>query len=227
MPSSPIRLLLLTALVSLAGIPTHADTTPTYLISGIIQITGNNTCTPAPCSEAVAFSFDLGYQEITQPNPQYDYYDFTDTNFTSIWTGDIGSPALGGGRIFDLDPGYAGCYDYMEMFDVGGDEADIGLCTSSTPTPEIPLVSYGDLYHCETAACASEFPYESLSAGSPVLEDVSITPIDPTPEPPTIILMGLGILGLTFWSNKRSRTKAPRSLMSRPSPLQPAGPLNQ
>lgn len=197
--SNSIRFLMLILLFSLAGIPAHADNA-TYSITGVMVFTGNNTCTPAPCTESVAFSFDLGYQ--------FNGVDYlaTASNGTSVWTGSIGSftqssPTLFIGNALQAPSG-GGCSggpdpNYIGFFDIGtngttGDEADLHLCDNVEPTPVVPSLSFTDIYRCDTPACSSGFG-PGIIFWPGVLEDVTIAQI---PEPPTLLLLASGMLAL-------------------------------
>ncbi len=205
--SNSIRFLTLILLFSAAAIPAHADgiSNPLYSITGVMIFTGNNSCTPAPCTEAIAFSFNLGYQK-EEYFGQYFYFAYT-TNVTQIWTGDMASFTQSSSASVQV-PGVfpttvAGCNDggdgnYVEFFDTAvqselgsGDEADIHLCEDGRPTPVVPSLDYANLYRCETSACSSGFTHGVFAVG--VLEDVVVTQI---PEPPTFILLASGMLAL-------------------------------
>jgi len=49
-------------MVCIADEPSEADSlNPLFDVSGTMAITGNNVCTPSPCTETINFSFQYGY----------------------------------------------------------------------------------------------------------------------------------------------------------------------
>src|SRR5664279_2114589 len=60
-------------LLSMAGVfvcaaPARCDSLPTYLVQGTMTFIGTNACTPDPCTQEVAFSFDFSYNAIPDPD---------------------------------------------------------------------------------------------------------------------------------------------------------------
>jgi hypothetical protein len=209
--SNSILLLVLILLFSLGAIPTYADgmNGPIYSITGVMDFTGNNTCTPAPCSELVAFSFDVGYNGAEFGYTEYSAYVF---NATAIWTGDIASfTGTGGGPIGQQVPGFqsfcaGGDSNYIEFHDGAGDEADVHLCQDLEPTPVVPSLSSTDIYRCNTNTCANDFgpglgPEILFAPGT--LEDVRVTPLAQVPEPSTLMLLAGGLLALIIGTSHR------------------------
>jgi hypothetical protein len=181
----------------------HADgvATPTYSISGLMVFTGNNTCSPAPCSEAVAYSFDLQYQL------EFGFYSAFITNFSDIVTGDLGSfttsypngfyPSI---PIPTSAGECSGDVNLIPINDAGGDEFELSLCQNEVPAPVVPSLSDPLLYACATATCNTEFPEnENLSGADSeggVFEDVTIKEI---PEPTTLAQLAVGLLSIAFF----------------------------
>ena len=199
------RILVMLFLFSVVVIPASADgvATPTYSISGVMVFTGNDTCTPAPCSEAIAFLFDLQYQLQADG-----FYYASITNLSDIGTGDLGSftnSSPGPISVFEViqipGGGCSGDVNFISFSDAGFDQFELSICQNDIPAPVVPSVSDPLLYRCATAVCNAEFPEnEDFSGPSPkpgtnVFEDVTVTQI---PEPTMLLQLTLGLLSLVF-----------------------------
>jgi hypothetical protein len=191
-----LRVLLMLFVFFVVAVAARADGVATYSISGVLIVTGNNTCSPAPCSEAIAFSMDL------QDQLSVGEYLAQVTNLTETWTGDIASythsfPQSGVSIPIYLPGACVGdAGNIIGLYDAAGDQADLHLCADATPAPVVPSLSLGHLVICATTVCSSEFPdpYSGRQSVG-VLEDVKVTEIS---EPAVLPQLALGLLSLLF-----------------------------
>ena len=191
-----------------SSLPARADglpppLPPAYSVTGALLLAGNDVCAGLPCTETIAFSFDLGYQF----QPGLNLYEPYVVNLVDTWSGALGSFTQStAGRHFLGDPtinpgGGGGCFgldsNFIGLFNRSGDEIDIHLCQGFVAAPVAPSILDADLYGCHTAVCVTEFsPFQSQSLpqlgiflNAPVGSKVTTIP-----EPATITLLVFGML---------------------------------
>lgn len=166
------------------------------------DVTMNGVGCPT-CSENIAFSVDLDYQQVSPAGAPYPLYSIFATNLQSIWSGTLGSMTA----TIPSTPTWGGYY--LNMFGPNGDEVDLnGTFPDGTATPVAPTIYSADLYSCFTADCVSDFVPTNLQQNGSVplsgiffpetLSNVTVTSVPPTavPEPSTILLLILGLAAL-------------------------------
>lgn len=179
---------------------------PEWNVSGTASIVGNDACSGLPCTETIAFSFDVGYQFLSSETPPYEAY-YTDlvmsgSGALGSFTGSVDGPLFLGtpsfsppGECFGLDNNYLG------LADPGGDSFNIHLCTAFASAPTAPALNGVDLYGCGTSQCAADFsfnpsaplPQLGLFVYGPV--EYTVTPLV-TPEPSMLSLLAVGLIAL-------------------------------
>jgi hypothetical protein len=196
--------------VWLSAIPARADglpflLPPAYSVSGALLIVGeDNACGGLPCTETVAFSFDVGYQFLDS-----NLYRAYATNMVDSWSGALGSFTKSqAGPIFPgivtgvtgVCAGGGGDANFLAFGDPAGDEIDIHLCQGFASTPVAPSIRAADLYGCATTTCVNDFvPLDrGQTTTLPQLGLFLFGPVEfrvtTTPEPATITLLVSGIL---------------------------------
>jgi hypothetical protein len=174
-------------------------------------IVGNHVCGGLPCTERIAFSFDV----TDQSAPPY-YEEYISNNVDSS-SGPLGS--FTGVNAFVQDPTIGGGgpdSNFLALTDSEGDQIDLFPYPGLVSTPAPPSPSSPQLYGCGTETCILDFvpPDEQfllppqLGIFLPGTLEYSVTE---TPEPPTIILFASGILLLglaTVVSGKVARGSA-------------------
>jgi hypothetical protein len=193
-----LKLLLILLICS---VPAMADGLPAPLppewnVTGALLLVGNDVCAGLPCTESVAFSFDLGYQPLGFGFGYEAYF----TNFR-----DSGSGALG---TFTEQGGSGESFVNAERNHIGlglpvGTEIDLHLSVFVEPAPVAPTVVFADLYTCFTSTCATDFaPPEFSSLPLPIngvmTGAIVQSTVTTTPEPATLTLLvsGIFLLGL-------------------------------
>lgn len=186
----------------LSATKTRADALPPplppgYAVSGTLSLTGNNACAGLPCTETIAFSFDVGYQFL----PDLSVYQAYVADLT-----ENGSGALG--AFTESVPGPIFVSNADNHFIGLGDadfEVDIHMAENIVPAPVAPsLLDFADLFSCETATCITDFaPSEFQGSPPPIfgLRSPSgpvVSSVAMIPEPATsgLLLCGLFVLGL-------------------------------
>jgi hypothetical protein len=194
-----VSLLALGCFVWLSTTPVRADQivlAPAWDVSGTLSIVGNNACSGLPCTETVAFSFDLGYEFF----PDVNTYEAYIANVTENWSGDLGSF-----HVTTTGPQRVNASQNIFGFaDPADDEIDINIIQGFVSTPPVtPSFVGATLYTCGTTTCLTDFapslfqgrtpPQFGILVGGPA--EFTVTP---TPEPATLTLLvcGLFILGL-------------------------------
>jgi hypothetical protein len=176
---------------------------PAYNVSGALLLVGNNVCAGLPCTETIAFSFDLGYQL----KPDLNLYEPYVVHLVDTWSGALGSftqstpglhflsdpiiPPGSGGGCFGADSNFIG------LFNPSGDEIDIHLCQGFVSSPVAPSINNADLYGCRTAVCVtdfSNFPTQTLPQLGIFLDAPVVSKVTAIPEPAAITLLVLGML---------------------------------
>jgi hypothetical protein len=207
-----LNVLLVTAAVALFAVGARADSIPvaSYDINGSMTIAGNATST-----ETIDFAFTLDYFALGSylGGPVYGYSSSIVSPILVAASGPLGlfgsnSAGFGAGG----GPGqFSG---YLPFFNAGGDEIDLEMnYVDEQPTLGSPTQADSQIYGCRTAACVADF---SLISGSPTVSfgpygtaqfTATAIPTDPptnTPEPPTILMISLGILGLLGIASMRT-----------------------
>jgi hypothetical protein len=211
--------------VWLSAIPARADGLPPPLppewnVSGALLLVGNNVCAGLPCTETVAFSFDVGYQFL----PNFNAYEAYLTDLVGSGSGALGSfiqsdvgPFFLGNPIFPFNdpagllPGACIGSPDAQLFGFapGGNGINLHLCQAFVSTPAAPSISGADLYSCQTSTCLTDFaPAPFQGHGLPQNGIFLFGPVEFTvtaiPEPATLTLLfsGLLLLGLGAASRK-------------------------
>ena len=160
--------------VGITNTPLRADSTngPIYDVNGTMILTGNNVCTPSPCTETIQFSFQFGYQFTTLGGNFYSGYAIPGTiSVTS--SGNLGASFLTNGVVFSPtvgpNPGCSGGdANFMEFLDAVGDEIDLHECGNLEQSPIAPSFSLtSTLYGCATTTCINDFVPPSLHRQAP------------------------------------------------------------
>lgn len=169
-------------------------------VTGVLLIVGNDACAGLPCTETIAFSFDLGYEF----NPEAPTYRAYISNVADNWSGPLGSfsqTITGLGATANADQ------NDLAFSDPTGEEIDIHVIQGfvSTLPSAVTFSSYADLYSCGTTTCVTDFapsffqgrtpPVFGLFVGGPA--EFTVTAI---PEPATfsLLLCGLFVLGIKW-----------------------------
>lgn len=187
-----------------AAIPAGADGLPPPLppgwnVSGALLLVGNPVCAGLPCTETIAFSFDVGYQ--LRPDLGNSYLLYL-TNLQETGSGALGSFTLS----------FPGQEDFVSNADNHfvplGDadfEIDIHMAENMVPAPVAPsLLDFADLYSCETATCITDFAPAGFQGSTPPIFGLHnpsgpvVSSVAMIPEPSTsdLLLFGLFALGL-------------------------------
>ncbi len=192
-------------LVWLSAIPAHADqiiaTPPVVLppgwdVTGALVIVGNNVCSGLPCTETIAFSFDLGYEFY----PDELIYRAYISNVADNWSG-----ALGPFSLTSTAPQAVNAAKYVVGFvDPAGDDIEISIDQGFVSTPPVtPSLEGADLWACGTTTCLTDFGFPFDQTRTPPIYGILITgpaefTVTTIPEPATLTLLvcGLFLLGL-------------------------------
>ena len=187
---------------------------PAYQVTGAVLLVGNNVCAGLPCTETMAFSFDLGY-EIPPPDTVFLAYI---ANIVDDWSGDLGSfnqsepgPRHSGNPQGSFDGGCttAGDANYLPFTDPFGDEIDINLCNSFVLAPVAPSITSALLFECRSTTCTTDFGGPGL--GPPIVRGALLQyTVAPIPEPATLGLLACGflVIGLEISRRKLRALKA-------------------
>lgn len=199
-----VSLLALGCFVWLSTAPVRADQIPTppvvlppgWDVSGTLSIVGNNACSGLPCTETVAFSFDLGYEFF----PDVNTYEAYIANVVNNWSG-----ALGSFSTTNTGPERVNAsQNIFGFFEPAGDEIDINIVQGFVSTPPVtPTLLGATLYTCGTTTCLTDFAPPTFQGRTPPQFGILVGgpaefTVTPTPEPATLTLLvfGLFVLGL-------------------------------
>lgn len=182
-----------------------------YYVAGAETVVGNSVCGAAPCTETVNFSFDLSWQFV-DPLRQYVA---SVTNLVTDWSGPLGpftrssAGPLGFAFFNNTVSGpcfRSGDFNYLALFDAGGDEIDITLCNNGVSSPTTPFISYaGELYGCGTATCVTDFslfPGPAPQGGILIAGTVESS-VREIPEPTTLLSLMVGLFGWAIASKTK------------------------
>lgn len=188
-------LFILAGLVFLFLTPAHADSgAADYVVNGQLTITGNNACGASPCSESLQFSFDFDYVQLypAQNGNPAGYVGSAENPLLISASGPLGSFGSGGCCVTS---------GYLAMANGLGDEIDLetdlgSVFQQTNGTPGPPVFLGSDLYSCQSTICVNDF----LPPGSPetglFLSGTLNYTATLVPEPPTVLLVCFGLLGL-------------------------------
>lgn len=192
------------------SLPLKADTV--YDISGQIAATGTNAC-DGPCEETINFSFQFDWQV-------GGLLGFTGEILpgTAIVTstGPLAINLIGGGGGDGApDGGLFLNNNYVEFRDTASDEFDLGFPSWNDQKYETPVFSQAWIYACYQPICDPDFfvsnspiPGAYIGLFLPATATVTVTNLSASvPEPPTLLLLALGLIGLIPLSNCLGATK--------------------
>jgi hypothetical protein len=211
-----LNVLLVTAAVALFAVGARADSIPvaSFNINGSMTVDGNNGSV-----ETIHFAFVEDYFP--------DFFSGYDASVVGSVLASSSGPLGSFVSVNDVEFGQpaGGTGGYMAFFDntqpSKGDEIDLILSNQfGTLNLDPPTAGGSFMYSCQTTACASDFSLigtpQQFSFGPDGTAQFTATaiPTDPptnTPEPPTILMISLGILGLlgiasmrTFYSKREA-----------------------
>jgi hypothetical protein len=193
--------------VWLSAAPARADEIPPYLlppayaVSGALLLVGSDACSGLPCTETIAFSFDLGY-EFFGENSYLPYL----TDFRANGSGALGSFTEGpfAGPSF---LGAAG--NYFAFFPTPDELTEIDVYVAQTSpsqfyaAPIAPtILDHADLYSCGDITCLTDFApwllpfWNGTSANGIFLGGPVVSTVRAIPEPSTLSLLVWGLLAL-------------------------------
>lgn len=180
---------------------------PEWYVAGALVIVGNDVCSGLPCTETIAFSFDLGY-EFSPDTPTYRAYI---SNVADDWSGALGSFSL-------TSTGPEGVNAAKNVFgftDPAGDDIEIDILQGFVSAPPVtPSLGGADIWSCGTTTCLTDFapsffqgatpPVYAVLTGGPA--EFTVTTI---PEPATLTLLvgGLFALGLMEFTHRKIRVQ--------------------
>ncbi len=200
----------------LSAIPAHADQIiatppvvlpPEWYVTGALVIVGNDVCSGLPCTETIAFSFDLGY-EFYPDEPTYTAYI---ENVTDTWSG-----ALGFFSLTSTGPEAVNAAKNVVGFvDPAGDDIEISIDQGFVSTPPVtPSLEGADLWSCGTTTCLTDFGFPFDQTRTPPVYGILTTgPAEFTvrtiPEPATLTLLvcGLFVLGWMEFTHRKIRVQ--------------------
>jgi PEP-CTERM motif len=191
------HLLVLVCLLVLPLSVAHANSY-TYDVEGMLAISGHATCDGAPCVEALAFSFVWQYVPLTtNALSGVTTYQGATTHRHVTSTGPLAPFAL------VSSPSVAA---YIPFINSARDEIDLLVSFDSYIT-ETPLVmpafrGLAQLWGCQSEACAQGFGPGEPRVGLPLYGPATVH-VTRVPEPMTLLLVALGILG--FAGARRAR----------------------
>lgn len=217
---SALFFLVLTFVLSVGAVSSRADGIPVYLVAGSVTITGNDVC-GGPCTETIAFTFDVSFQRnLVAGNDVLPYV----TNLTQTDSGNLGAftstslvpPIFGTGTGFPAGS-CLGNENYVALGGAVGTEVDLFVCSTAGvatlfTTASVPSIlgSGGVLYGCATITCYNDLVlpcgspgagFGCASGGTPTIPAEAINQFAPAqysvsmvPEPPTFILLASGML---------------------------------
>jgi hypothetical protein len=186
------------------AMPARAD--QVYQVDGTITGTGNNVCSPSPCSVSVTFSF------------LFEIYNDPNTGINGLLLPNSASASGSGslGSLFTFNPGgwSGGNEGYIPIYDSNLDEIDL---ITALPPLDQPFQDFSTVewYACHTVTCFTGFLplQEQAIYGAPPAFNVGFNgayPLDLSqtvtaiPEPPTILMVMSGMFFVTAFV-RRSR----------------------
>ena len=190
-----LSLLLLLGLFGIAAVPARADSYVNVALSDI-TVTGNNSCSPAPCSETftISFEWDTSTESVVSStisvnasgvlpnNFEYEQSCFSCSQPVFIFA------RIGVGDALDW---YSSMYSFPSIgtfsatspaFAVGFACASDALCVDASP---------------DTSGCCSLW---NTTSGTITVSEVG--PVT-TPEPSSLLLLGAGLVGVAGMRKRR------------------------
>jgi hypothetical protein len=183
-------------LLLLFAIPAHADlVVAEYAVNGQLTITGNNVCTPSPCTETLQFFFNVDYTLLAPASNGYPPTYFGSV-VAPVFTSSSGPLGFFGGGPFSNWTNY---YPFSNNL---GDEIDLSVDLGSMipqtfGVPGPPVFLGSDLFACVTPVCVNDFsPYPGAPTVGLYLEGTLQYTATLVPEPSTATLTFFGLAGI-------------------------------
>jgi hypothetical protein len=177
---------------------------PYYFATGQITITGNNTCSPAPCREIIDVSFNISFLD-NHGTPNWPFV----SNIIANGSGPLGTFA----PFLTPDLFVSEQHNFFPIIGQFGDEVDlhVGGSQAGSGTPPIfPTVGSdgGDLYSCISTPCIEDFAKPGSHGGIgvqlPVSSQFSVTQVSEVPEPSSLSFLVFALTGMGWRLRKRS-----------------------
>jgi hypothetical protein len=190
-----LSLLLLFGLFCIAAAPAHADSYVDVALTNV-TVTGNNSCSPAPCSE----TFNISFEWDTTSNA----YVFSTVSIAT--TGFLGEP-------FEAGESCSGCAQpYLIFTSSKGDGLQWETSDDSFPSPgtySVTSPAFVVDFSCspdpvcvaaspDTSGCCTDW---DTTGGT--ITVTAVSPVGTAPEPSSLFLLGSGLVGLAGIRNKR------------------------
>jgi hypothetical protein len=176
-----------------------------YDVSGLLTITGTNSCPPAPaCAETLAFSFVIA--DTYDPAAAQPYILSVISSSSTESLGPLGQFSAASG-IAGNDGGYCGpggdC-NRIAFFDSDGDEIDLHVPIASGFIPITPVIESADLFECGNgnyATCRQDmFPNGECCMFNFGEVEATVTPVA---EPSSFFMLGAGLFALGLMNSRR------------------------
>jgi len=187
--------LIFSGLLLLFAIPAHADSVAAeYAVNGQLTITGNNVCTPSPCTETLQFSFNVDYSLLVPTNNGYPptYFGSVVAPVFTSSSGPLGY--FGGGPFSNWTNYYPFSNNLGDEIDLSVDLGSMFPQTFGVPGPPVFLGS--NLWGCVSTTCVTDFSFYSFPATGLYLEGTLQYTATLVPEPSTATLTFFGLAGI-------------------------------